>query len=99
MFLYLEISSLYKNLAFPICLLMDSFIVYWYSTQIIWFIPIIYLKSTQKCPDQDKFWDQYCLQQLKRELAFPQTFYTQELLLLKQTSAGPRKRMTDNNKP
>ena len=85
MFLNLQISSLYKNLAFPIYLHMDYFIVNWYSTQIIWFIPIIYLNNTQKCLHQDKFRDQHCLEQLKREVAFPQTFYTQELLLLKQT--------------
>ena len=85
MFLYLQISSLYKNLAFPIYLLMDYFIVYWYSTQKICFIPIIYLKNTQKCLHQDKPRNQHCLEQLKREVAFAQAFYTQELLLFKQT--------------
>ena len=85
MFLYLQISSLSKNLAFPICLLMDYFIANWYSSQIIRFIPIIYFKNTQKCLHQDKPRDQHCLEQLKREVAFAQTFYTQELLLLKHT--------------
>ena len=82
MFLYLQISSLYKNLAFPICLLMDYFIVNWYSSQNIRFIPIIYLNNTQKSLHQDKPRDQHCLEQLK---AFAQTFYTQELFLLKHT--------------
>ena len=33
MFLYLQLSSLYNNLAFPICLLMDYFIINCYSKQ------------------------------------------------------------------
>ena len=40
------------------------------------------LKNTQKCLHQGKPQDQNCLERLKRELAFAQTFYTQQLLLL-----------------
>ena len=43
------------------------------------------LKKYTKCLHQDKPQDQHCLEQLKREVAFTQTFYTQELLLLKHT--------------
>ena len=100
MFLYLQISSLYKNLPFSICLLIDYFIVKWYSTQIIQFIPIIYLKNTQKCLNQGKPQDQHCLEQLKKELAFAQTFYTQELLLLKKTHQQDLgKKIMSDNKP
>ena len=81
MFLYLQISSLYKNLAFPICLLTNYFIVNWYSTQIIQLIPIIYLKNTKMPPSRYLSQDQNCLEKLKRELAFALTFYTQQLLL------------------
>ena len=35
------------------------------------------LKNTQKCLHQDKPRDQHYLEQLKREVAFAQTFYTQ----------------------
>ena len=56
MFFFLQISSLYRNLALPICLLMDYFIINWYSTQIIRFIPIIILlkKYTKMCPSKRK---------------------------------------------
>ena len=79
---------------------MDYFIVNWYSTQINRFIPIIYFRNTQKCLHQDKFRDQHCLEQLKREVdTSSDLLHTGTASLKINTSASPRKRMTDDNKP